>query len=111
MLLRSYGLSVHVAYTGRDAVAIAEAVRPDVLLLDLGLPDISGHEVARDVRRHAWARHARIIAVTGWGQEADKVKTREAGFDAHLVKPVDPEELLAYLQQPRPASNGVRAEH
>jgi two-component system CheB/CheR fusion protein len=111
LLLRSYGLNVHVAYTGRDAVAIAEAVRPDVLLLDLGLPDISGHEVARDVRRHAWARHARIIAVTGWGQEADKVKTREAGFDAHLVKPVDPEELLAYLQQPRPISNGVRAEH
>jgi len=112
LLLRSYGLNVHVAYGGRDAIVLAETVRPDLLLLDIGLPDISGLEVAREVRRHAWARHARIIAVTGWGQEADKARTREAGFDAHLVKPVDPEELLAYLRQSRAAGGGnARAEH
>jgi DNA-binding response OmpR family regulator len=110
LLLRSYGMQVHVAYTGQDAVTLAESVRPDVMLLDIGLPDISGHEVAREVRRQPWARQARLIAVTGWGQEADKARTRHAGFDAHLVKPVDPGELLAYLRQSHASGRVVLAE-
>jgi DNA-binding response OmpR family regulator len=94
MLLRAHGLEVQVAYRGEEAIALATAVKPDVVLLDLGLPDMPGEEVAHRLRQDTRAREARLIAITGWGQEADRARTREAGFDLHLVKPVDPDELL-----------------
>jgi PAS domain S-box-containing protein len=94
MLLRAHGLEVQVAYRGAEAIALATAVKPDVVLLDLGLPDMPGEEVAHRLRQDTRAREARLIAITGWGQEADRARTREAGFDLHLVKPVDPDELL-----------------
>ena len=97
MLLRAHGLDVQVAYRGAEAIALATAVRPDVVLLDLGLPDMPGEEVAHRLRQGTRARDARLIAITGWGQEADRARTREAGFDLHLVKPVDPEVLLRHV--------------
>jgi DNA-binding response OmpR family regulator len=97
MLLRAHGLEVQVAYRGAEAIALATSVRPDVVLLDLGLPDLPGEEVARRLREHTRASTARYIAITGWGQDADRARTRDAGFDLHLVKPVDPEVLLRHV--------------
>ncbi|HET7204485.1 MAG TPA: ATP-binding protein, partial [Steroidobacteraceae bacterium] len=104
MLLRAHGLDAHVAYRGGDALSIASALRPDIVLLDLGLPDIPGEDVARQLRQAEWSRTARLIAITGWGQEADRERTREAGFDLHLVKPVDPEVLLGIIGESRGAT-------
>jgi CheY-like chemotaxis protein len=78
-----------VAYGGRSALDIAEAFRPHVMLLDLGMPDMSGHEVATAVPGQPWAQDIRLVAVTGWGQEPDRAEARAAGFHEHLVKPVD----------------------
>ena len=97
MLLRAHGLDVQVAYRGAEAIALATAVKPDVVLLDLGLPDMPGEEVAHRLRQDTRASEARLIAITGWGQEADRARTREAGFDLHLVKPVDPDVLLRHV--------------
>jgi PAS domain S-box-containing protein len=97
MLLRAHGLQVRVAYDGAQALELAETSRPMVLVLDLGLPDLSGLEVARALRRRAWAAQLLMIAVTGWGQAADRLATRNAGFDAHLVKPVDPDALFQLI--------------
>ena len=108
LLLRSHGLNVHVAYGGREALALAENLRPDVMLLDIGLPDLSGHEVARDIRHRPWSKSLRLVAVTGWGQESDRAMTRAVGFDAHLVKPVNPDEVLAIISRSRPESLGTR---
>jgi PAS domain S-box-containing protein len=100
-LLRLAGFDTRVAYDGRTAVEIAELMRPDVALLDLGLPLMSGHDVARRLRAEAWGQDMRLIAVTGWGQEGDRARSRDAGFDEHLTKPVDPEVLMgAILRDP-----------
>jgi two-component system CheB/CheR fusion protein len=96
-LLRISGHSVQVAHDGASAIALAETARPDVVVLDLGMPRMSGFEVARWLRRQPWGAAIRLIAVTGWGQEEDRRRSREAGFDRHLTKPVDPDELLAEL--------------
>jgi PAS domain S-box-containing protein len=97
LLLEAAGHPVRVAYDGRTALAVAEAFRPDVALLDIGLPDLSGHEVARRLRAAAWGRHMRLIALTGWGQDDDRRRSAEAGFDHHLTKPVDPASLSRWL--------------
>ncbi len=90
MLLRLSGHEVETAHDGPEAIARAEALRPDVILLDLGLPGMSGYDVCRSIRQTPWGKNIRIVALTGWGQEQDRQSTREAGFDAHLVKPADP---------------------
>jgi PAS domain S-box-containing protein len=92
-VLRLAGHDVHVAYGGRDALELADRVRPDALILDLGMPDVDGHEVARAVRRRDWGADVVLLAVTGWGQEVDRQRSRAAGFDHHLTKPVDSEDL------------------
>lgn len=97
MLLRSHGLQVHVAYDGARALELAETTHPTVVILDIGLPDVSGLEVARALRRTARAGELMIIAVTGWGQPADRLETRNAGIDAHLVKPPNPDELFKLI--------------
>ncbi|HET7201901.1 MAG TPA: ATP-binding protein [Steroidobacteraceae bacterium] len=97
LLLRAHGFDVHVAYRGADALSITADVHPDIVLLDLGLPDMPGEDVARRLRQAEWSRSARLIAITGWGQDADRARTREAGFDVHLVKPVDPDVLLGII--------------
>lgn len=97
--LKLAGYQTRVAYDGRTAVEMAEILEPAVVLLDLGLPYLSGHEVAQRLRTLPWGRTARLIALTGWGQEGDVLRSRQAGFDAHLTKPVDPETLLQRIMQ------------
>lgn len=96
-LLRHAGHEVHLAHDGHSAVEAAHRLRPDFLFLDLGLPGIDGHQVARLVRADPVLRTMRIIAITGQGLEEDRQRSREAGIDVHLVKPVDPDFLESLL--------------
>jgi PAS domain S-box-containing protein len=89
LLLRSLGHETRVAHDGMKALDIAREFRPEVILLDIGMPGLDGYEVARRLRAMNHGTSFRIIAVTGWGQDADRSKAKEAGFDVHLVKPVD----------------------
>jgi len=98
LLLRTLGQDVHVAHDGEQAIAKAAQLKPDLILLDLGMPVLSGYEAARRIRREPWGKDPVLVAVTGWGQEHDKARTKAAGFDHHLVKPVTAavlKELLA----------------
>jgi DNA-binding response OmpR family regulator len=97
MLLSITGHETSLAHDGGEAYDCAERERPDVMLLDIGLPTLSGFEVCRRIRQQSWGRDLFIIALTGWGQDADRQKTREAGFDGHLVKPVAYDSLLKLL--------------
>jgi PAS domain S-box-containing protein len=97
MLLALAGHRTHVAHDGPSALARAEALRPQAILLDLGLPGLNGYEVCRQLRDQPWARATPIIAITGWGQAEDRQRSKEAGFDGHLVKPVVFDELAALL--------------
>jgi len=96
-LLGLSGHETHVALDGVDAIKAAERLRPDAVLLDIGLPRVDGYEVCRRIRQQPWGRDLVIVALTGWGQEEDRQKSREAGFNTHLVKPVDDEVLLNLL--------------
>ncbi|HEX7282015.1 MAG TPA: ATP-binding protein [Vicinamibacterales bacterium] len=97
-LLRAAGHDVHVAYEGRTAIRLAGELRPDVVLLDIGMPEVSGYDVARAIRREAWGRSIRLIALTGWGQAEHRRRSLEVGFDDHLVKPVELDVLENLLQ-------------
>ena len=99
-VLKLVGYNTTTAYDGHSALTVAEQIRPDIVLLDLGLPDKSGTEVARQIRSQPWGSHIWLIAVTGWGREDDRKRSREAGFDEHLTKPVDPQELLQLIGRP-----------
>jgi len=92
-----YGQDVQVAYDGPSALASVESFRPEIVFLDIGLPGMSGLDVAASMREQAWHELRLLVAVTGWGQEKDRQKTREAGFDLHLVKPVKPEMIRDVL--------------
>ena len=105
MLLRLSGNETHEAYDGVAAVEAADKIRPDVVLLDIGLPKLNGYEVARKLREQPWGRSIAIVALTGWGQDEDREKSREAGFDAHLVKPVDHTALTKLLAEFRIAES------
>ncbi len=94
MLLEYMGADVRVASDGREALQAFDAYDPAVVLLDIGMPGMDGYEVARAIRARSPARRAAIVALTGWGQAEDRRRSREAGFDHHLVKPAD----LAALQ-------------
>jgi len=78
-------------------LSIADAFRPDVMLLDLGMPELSGQEVASNVRDRSWARDICLVAITGWGQETDRTAARASGFHEHMVKPVDFAQLRSLL--------------
>lgn len=97
ILLRIGGSEVSVAYDGEEAVQIAATQRPQAILLDIGLPKLNGFDACRRIRAQPWARDALIIALTGWGQKEDRRKSAEAGFDFHMVKPVDLNELAKLL--------------
>lgn len=101
MLLQAQGHVVLTASDGRRAIEVAEVFRPNVILMDVAMPDVDGIEATREIRRHAWGADIRIIALTAWGQETERRRTREAGMDAHLVKPVDPRALAAALTEIR----------
>jgi CheY-like chemotaxis protein len=96
-LLQQAGHSTWTAYDGRGAIEQAEAARPDVLLLDLGLPDQDGYRVCSTIRQNTLGRRMLIVAVTGWGQTEARLRSSAAGFDAHLVKPVYPEDILRLI--------------
>lgn len=100
MMLGLLGNEVQTANDGLQAVEQAEAFRPDVILMDVGMPRLNGLDATRRIREHAWGKAVTVIALTGWGQESDKERSREAGCDGHLVKPVslpDLQKLLAEL--------------
>jgi CheY-like chemotaxis protein len=99
MFLELRGHEVGVAYGGRKALALAETFAPDLAFLDIGMPDLDGYRVARALRGTAVGARLPLIALTGWGQEEDKRRAREAGFDLHLTKPVNPAELERLLQE------------
>lgn len=92
------GHEARVVHDGLTAVAEAERYRPDVVLLDIGLPRLNGYDACRLIREQTWGTNIVLVAVTGWGQEEDRRRSREAGFDGHLVKPVDLEALLSLLE-------------
>jgi PAS domain S-box-containing protein len=98
MLLEASGHHVQTAYTGRQALELARTFRPHALLLDIGLPDIDGYQLAQQIRAAPWGRSAVLVAVTGWGQEQDRLRAITAGFDQHLVKPISAETVDSLLQ-------------
>ena len=96
-MLNLMGNDTRTAYDGQQGVDIAEVYRPDLVLLDIGLPKLNGYEACRHIRQQPWGKDTVLVAVTGWGQDKDRRRTREAGFDHHLVKPVDPQDLITLL--------------
>jgi PAS domain S-box-containing protein len=102
LLLESCGHVVRIAADGEQALAAAHEFKPEVGLIDLGMPKLNGYEVCRRIRATDWGRDAMLIAQTGWGQDEDKRRTREAGFDQHLVKPADPITIMRLVQGARP---------
>jgi PAS domain S-box-containing protein len=99
MMIRMFGHEVHTVHDGQAAVEIAEAVRPDVVLLDIGLPIMNGYEACQSIRKQSWGEAIKIVALTGWGQDEDKRKARDAGFDQHFTKPVNIVHLRSLLTQ------------
>ena len=102
-ILENMGYEVRAAYNCASAVETAEHFRPEVLLLDIGMPGLNGYEAAHYIREEPWGKDAVVVAVTGWGGEADKRQAREAGFDHHLTKPVDPEVIRDLIAKTPPA--------
>jgi PAS domain S-box-containing protein len=107
VLLRLDGHEVVTAHDGLEAVELAEHLRPDLALLDLGMPNLDGYGACRRIRERPWGQDVRIVAFTGWDQDQARRKCEEAGFDGHLVKPVDPADVLELLAElERPPSGG-----
>lgn len=98
LLLEITGNETHAAYDGAVALEAVETYRPDVVLLDIGLPTLNGYEVCRRIREQPWSKGMLLIALTGWGQGEDRRRSHEAGFDGHLVKPVEYGELISLLR-------------
>jgi PAS domain S-box-containing protein len=99
MMLHLAGHQTRTARDGIEAVDVANTYRPNVVLLDIGMPRMNGYEAAETIRKQSWGQNMALIAMTGWGQESDRQKSKEAGFDEHLVKPVDPQMLLRLLKR------------
>ena len=97
MLLEITGNKTYVAHDGEEALEAAQRYHPDVALVDIGLPKLDGHEVCRHIREQPWGKDIILIALTGWGQEDDRRKSQAAGFNGHLVKPIDYDQLLELL--------------
>ncbi|MDP2274883.1 MAG: response regulator [Archangium sp.] len=99
MALTFSGHETRVANDGEQAFALAQEFRPDVMLLDISMPLLDGHALARRIRAQPWGRGVLLIAVSGWGQAEDARRSREAGFDHHLVKPLEFEKVNKLLAQ------------
>jgi CheY-like chemotaxis protein len=108
-VLRFNGHAVHVAYDGESALAIASQFRPEVALLDLGLPGLDGYGLARALRADPATSATLLVALTGWGQEKDRERTKAAGFDMHFVKPVDPESIAHVVESVRSGRSAASA--
>jgi signal transduction histidine kinase/ActR/RegA family two-component response regulator len=110
LLLRLMGNEVRTAHDGLEAVGAAAAFRPDVVLLDIGLPKLSGYEVARRIREQEGGKDKLLVALTGWGQDEDRRRSREAGFDHHMTKPVEFDALQKLLGETKMGQAGRRQE-
>jgi len=97
MMLKMMGNDTRTAYDGKEGVELAGEFRPEVVLFDIGMPKLNGYEACRLIRKQPWGRKIIVIAVTGWGQEDDRQRSHDAGFDHHMVKPVDPQDLMKML--------------
>src|SRR5581483_9219325 len=106
IMLRMTGHQTQTAYDGLEAVQAAATFRPQVVLLDIGLPKMSGYEAARHIREQPWGKGMALIALTGWGQEENKRRALEAGFDHHLTKPVEAAALEKLLAMINPVTHG-----
>jgi len=106
-LLEVSGHTVKTAYNGRDAFEFARQFQPDVALLDIGMPELNGYEVAHTIRGEPWGGTIVLVAITGWGQDEDRRRALAAGFDHHLVKPIDPTQLDALLQGSVQSNKGL----
>ena len=99
-MLRLLGNEVCTAHDGMEAVAVAEAFRPQIILMDVGMPRLNGLDATRRIREQPWGTEVVILALTGWGQETDRIQSSEAGCNGHLVKPVSLTELEKVLKDP-----------
>jgi len=97
MVLQLQGNEVRTAHDGLEAVELAEQFRPQLILMDVGMPRLNGYEATRQIRGRPWGQDVSVIALTGWGQEVDRAKSKEAGCDGHLVKPVNVSDLVEWL--------------
>jgi CheY-like chemotaxis protein len=104
LVLKMSGHEVKIVFSGSQALAAASEFQPEVALLDIGMPGMSGYDLARELRATPWGRGLVLVAVTGWGRGEDKTQAVEAGFDHHLAKPVDPDALQALLRRLYPAN-------
>ncbi|MBC5782612.1 response regulator [Ramlibacter sp. USB13] len=100
MLLELEGHAVRLAHSGGEALELAGRERPDIIFLDIGLPDVDGYQVAMSLRARADLRDAYLVALTGWGAERDRERSRAAGFQLHLTKPVSAEDIAKALARP-----------
>lgn len=98
-ILRAQGHETYIAHDGRQAVELAAAHRPDIIFMDVGMPNLDGLEATRQIRNEPWGKPILIAALTGWGQPADRHKTQEAGMNMHLVKPIDLAEIAKVLSR------------
>jgi PAS domain S-box-containing protein len=109
MVLRFAGYDAAIAFSGPEALEVAARERPRAAIIDIGMPGMSGHEVARRMRLEAWGRHAVLIALTGWGKDEDKQAAIAAGFDLHLTKPLDPDAVERALDERLRSKDGEPA--
>jgi PAS domain S-box-containing protein len=98
-LLQSQGHEVHTARDGLEAVHAVATLRPEIVILDIGMPNLDGYAAAERIRRQPWGRPMKLVAQTGWGQPSDKQRARQAGFDIHLTKPIDVDRLVAVIAE------------
>ena len=101
MMLKLMGNETKTAHDGLEALDVAAAYRPELILLDIGMPKLNGYDTARHIRQQPWGKGVVLVALTGWGQEEDRRKSQDAGFDHHMTKPIEPaalEKLLANLK-------------
>jgi CheY-like chemotaxis protein len=106
MLLKALGHEALTAYDGEQAIVAAAEWRPDVVLLDIGMPKLNGYDVCRRIREQEWGKKMVLIALSGWGQENDRRLSEEAGFDHHMLKPASPDALMEVLASV-PAEEGI----
>ncbi len=107
MLVQMLGHEVTTASNGQEAIERGREFVPDIIFMDIGMPVMDGYQAARTIRSEAWGKEAELIALTGWGQDDDKQKTRDAGFDQHLVKPVEAE-VIRHLLADLPATKSKK---
>jgi CheY-like chemotaxis protein len=98
ILCELYGAQVRLALDGVETVEVAASFRPDVILMDITMPKLDGYSAARAIRREQWGQAMILIALTGWGRLSDLEAARQAGFDGHLLKPVEPDALLKLIE-------------